>query len=1101
MWIVRLALRRPYTFVVMSVLILVLGIVSIETMSTDIFPTIDIPVVTVVWSYSGTSPDEMEKRFTTISERAMTTTVNDIEHLESQSVNGISIIKIFFQPGVKVEAAVAQVTAVNQTILRILPPGTTPPFILQFSASNVPILQAVASSNKLSESELFDVGSQFIRTQLATVQGAQVPQPYGGRIRQVAVDLDPAALYSKGLSPQDVVNALTAQNLILPAGDIKIQDRDYVVRTNASPQIAAQLNDIPIKQVNGATVYMRDVATVHEGSAPQQSIVRYNGQRAVLMTILKASSSSTLDIVAKVKEVLPRILANVPPPAPEIRILFDQSIFVRAALEGVVKEAAIAAGLTAIMILLFLGSWRSTVIIAVSIPLSILVSVICLKFLGQTLNTMTLGGLGLAVGILVDDATVEIENIHRNLGLGKEIEPAILDGAAQIAVPAFVSTLAICIVFVPVVFLTGAAKSLFVPLGMAVVFAMMASYFLSRTLVPTMVKFLLAKEVDVYSLAEASHGDHPLSAEEQAEVDQKMRGLGVIWRTHFAFNRVFEALRSRYQRLLDWALVHPGFSLGCFGLFIVLSACLLPFIGQDFFPDVDAGSFRLHVRTAPGTRLEATEAIFAQVENVIRATIPADELDGILDNIGTPNGAFNLAFGDGALTDVQDGEILVSLNQEKHKPTALYREKLRETLRKQFPQTTFFFQASDIVNQILNFGLPAPIDIQVSGRLAEANYATAQAIRADIAKIPGVVDAHVHQVMYAPELRVNVDRSRAQLLNMTEQNVAGSMLTALSGSGIAAPNYWLSPKNGVNYTVVVQVPPTTLDSVDKLNNLPISNGTTTTQGATNAGAPPVGASQFLSNLAQIQHGASPAITNHYNVQPVYDVYSSVQGRDLGGVNRDIQKVLKNYTVQSGKLSKGATITVRGQVKSMQDSFTGLGLGMIFAVLLVYLLMVVNFQSWLDPFIILMALPGAACGILWMLFLSGTTFSVPSLMGTIMTIGVATANSILMVTFANDQRSLGLNSIQAASAAGFTRLRPVMMTALAMILGMLPMSLGMGEGGEQNAPLGRAVIGGLLVATATTLVIVPIFYSLLRKKVPSHLQTEELPEPEEEFSHA
>lgn len=1100
MWIVRLALRRPYTFVVMSVLILVLGIVSIETMSTDIFPTIDIPVVTVVWSYSGTSPDEMEKRFTTISERAMTTTVNDIEHLESQSVNGISIIKIFFQPGVKVEAAVAQVTAVNQTILRILPPGTTPPFILQFSASNVPILQAVASSNKLSESELFDVGSQFIRTQLATVQGAQVPQPYGGRIRQVAVDLDPSALYAKGLSPQDVVNALTAQNLILPAGDIKIQDRDYVVRTNASPQIADQLNNIPIKQVNGATIFMRDVATVHEGSAPQQSIVRYNGQRAVLMTILKASSSSTLDIVARVKEVLPRILANVPPPAPDIRILFDQSIFVRAALEGVVKEAAIAAGLTAVMILLFLGSWRSTVIIAVSIPLSILVSIICMKFLGQTLNTMTLGGLGLAVGILVDDATVEIENIHRNLGLGKEIEPAILDGAAQIAVPAFVSTLSICIVFVPVVFLTGAAKSLFVPLGLAVVFAMMASYFLSRTLVPTMVKFLLAKEVDVYSLAEAAHGEHPLSAEEQAEVDRKMRGLGAIWRTHFAFNTVFEKLRSRYQRLLDWTLAHTAFTLGCFGLFIALSACLLPFIGQDFFPDVDAGSFRLHVRAAPGTRLEATEALFAQVETVIRQTIPAAELDGILDNIGTPNGAFNLAFGDGSLTDVQDGEILVSL-KEDHKPTAIYREKLRDTLRKQFPQDTFYFQASDIVNQILNFGLPAPIDIQVSGRLADANYATAQAIRADIAKIPGVVDAHVHQVLYAPELRVDVDRSRAQLLNMTEQNVAGSMLTALSGSGIASPNYWLSPKNGVNYTVVVQVPPTALDSVDALKNLPISNGTTTTAANTSAGAPPVGASQFLSNLAQIQHTASPAITNHYNVQPVFDVYASAQGRDLGGVNRDIQKVLKTYTVQSGKLSKGAAITVRGQVKSMQESFTGLGLGMIFAVLLVYLLMVVNFQSWLDPFIILMALPGAACGILWMLFLSSTTFSVPSLMGAIMTVGVATANSILMVTFANDQRSLGMNSIQAASAAGFTRLRPVMMTALAMILGMLPMSLGMGEGGEQNAPLGRAVIGGLLVATATTLIIVPIFYSLLRKTPPSYMQTEELPQEDEEFSHA
>ena len=1103
MWIVRLALRRPYTFVVMAVLILVLGVISIETMSTDIFPSIDIPVVTVVWSYSGTSPDEMEKRFTTISERAMTTTVNDIEHIESQSVSGVSVIKIFFQPGVKIEAAVAQVTAVNQTILRILPQGTTPPFILQFSASNVPILQAVLSSNKLSESELFDLGSQFVRTQLATVQGAQVPQPYGGKTRQVSVDLDPMALYAKGLSPTDVVNALTAQNLILPAGDARIGDRDYIVRTNASPALATALNDIPIKQVNGATIYMRDVAQVHEGASPQSSVVRFNGQRAVLLTILKASSASTLDIVKRVKEVLPHILSNLPPPAPDIRILFDQSIFVKAALQGVVKEAAIAAGLTAIMILLFLGSWRSTVIIAVSIPLSILVSIIVLKFMGETLNTMTLGGLGLAVGILVDDATVEIENIHRNLGLGKEIEPAILDGASQIAVPAFVSTLAICIVFIPVVFLSGAARSLFIPLGLAVVFAMMASYLLSRTLVPTMVKFLLAREVDVYALAEAEHGDHPLTPAEMAGIEEQRRSLGRIWRTHFAFNRVFERLRLRYQRMLDWALSHTSFALGCFGLFMILSFCTIPFIGRDFFPDVDAGSFRLHVRTAPGTRLEATEAVFGQVENVIRQIIPADELTGILDNMGVPNGSFNLAFGDGSLSDVQDGEILVSLNEEHHKPTAMYREKLRSTLRKQFPETVFYFQASDIVNQILNFGLPAPIDIQISGRLAAQNYASAEQISRAVSQVPGAVDVHVHQVLYAPELRVNVDRVRAGTVNMTEQNVANSMLFALSGSGTATPNYWLNPTNGVNYSVIVMVPPTQMDSVAKLNSLPITtgSGSGTTVAQNTGGTPTAPATQLLSNLAQIQHLSSPGITNHYNVQPVYDVYANVQGRDLGGVYSDIQRILQGYTPENGKLSKGAVLSVRGQVKSMQDSFTGLGLGMIFAVLLVYLLMVVNFQSWLDPFIILMALPGAACGILWMLFLTGTTFSVPSLMGAIMTVGVATANSILMVTFANDQRSLGLNSLQAAAAAGFTRLRPVLMTALAMILGMLPMSLGMGEGGEQNAPLGRAVIGGLLVATATTLVIVPIFYSLLRKAPPASMQVEATAEQEEFFEHA
>ncbi len=1098
MWIVRLALRRPYTFVVMAVLILVLGIVSIETMSTDIFPQIDIPVVSVIWSYNGTSPDEMEKRFTTISERAMTTTVNDIEHIESQSVSGVSVIKIFFQPGVKVEAAVAQVTAVNQTILRVLPPGTTPPFILQFSASNVPILQAVMSSDRLSETDLYDLGAQFVRTQLATVQGAQVPNPYGGRNRQVAVDIDSSAMFAKGVSPNDVVNALTAQNLILPAGDARIGDRDYLVRTNASPLIVTQLNDMPIKQVNGATIYMRDVAQVHEGSAVQTAIVRSDGRRAVLLTILKASSASTLDIVQRVKEALPKILANLPPPVPDIKILFDQSIFVRAALQGVVKEAAIAAGLTAVMILLFLGSWRSTVIIAVSIPLSILVSIIVMKFLGQTLNTMTLGGLGLAVGILVDDATVEIENIHRNLGLGKEIEPAILDGAAQIAVPAFVSTLAICIVFVPVVFLSGAARSLFTPLGMAVVFAMLASYFLSRTLVPTMVKFLLAAEVEVYALAEAEHGEHALSETELVALKEKKRSLGAIWRTHFAFNRVFEAIRSRYQRLLDWSLGHPAFALGCFTLFVFISFFTIPFIGQDFFPDVDAGSFRLHVRCPPGTRLERTEEIFGQVDQEIRNTIPANELTQVLDNIGVPQG-FNLAFGDGSLTDVQDGEILVSLDPEHHKPTAGYRAKLRETLHKKFPEEVFYFQASDIVNQILNFGLPAPIDIQISGRLAQANFNTAQQIAKAVAQVPGAVDVHVHQVMFAPELRINVDRSRAEQVNMTEATVANSALFALSGSGQASPSYWLNPVNGVNYQVVVQIPPAQVNSVASLNSLPITSGTTATTAATvnNGGTPTPGNTQLLSNLAEIQHGASPGVTNHYNVQPVYDVFVNTQGRDLGGVSTDVNKVLKTF---DGKLSKGATLTVRGQVKSMSDSFTGLGLGMIFAVLLVYLLMVVNFQSWLDPFIILMALPGAACGILWMLFLSGTTFSVPSLMGAIMTVGVATANSILMVTFANDQRSLGLNSIQAASAAGFTRLRPVMMTALAMILGMLPMSLGMGEGGEQNAPLGRAVIGGLLVATVTTLLIVPIFYSLLRKAPPLGMQVEATTE-EEEFLHA
>jgi len=1072
MWIVRLALRRPYTFVVMAVLILVMGIVSIETMSTDIFPTIDIPVVTVIWTYSGTSPDEMEKRFTTISERAMTTTVNDIEHIESQSVSGISIIKIFFQPGAKIEAAVAQVTAVSQTILRVLPPGTTPPFVLQFSASNVPILQAVLSSDKLSESDLYDLGLNFVRTQLATVQGAQVPSPYGGKARQIMVDLDLGQLYSKGLSPTDVVQALTAQNLILPAGTAKVGTTDYIVRTNASPEVLEELNDLPIKNFNGAIVYMRDVAHVHEGFSIQQNIVRINGQRAALLTILKAASASTLDIVQRVKVALPKIAAGLPPEL-KITLLFDQSIFVRAALQGVVKEAAIAATLTALMILLFLGSWRSTVIVAVSIPLSILTSIIVMKLFGQTLNTMTLGGLGLAVGILVDDATVEIENIHRNLGQGKEIEPAILDGAAQIAVPAFVSTLAICIVFVPVVFLSGAAKSLFTPLGMAVVFAMLASYLLSRTLVPTMVKFLLASEVDMYQdHEEGSHAASPAKA-------------SWIWRIHYRFNNVFERFRARYRAALDWALAHAGFSLGCFAVFAALSACLLPFIGQDFFPNVDAGTFRLHVRTPPGTRIEEVEQIFGRVEATIREIVPANELSMVLDDIGIPSGSFNLAFGDGSLTDVQDGEILVALT-EKHHPTPQYREKLRDALNQKYPDVTFYFQASDIVNQILNFGLPAPIDIQISGRQFYQNYALAQKIRQEVAGVPGATDVHINQVVYAPELRVNVDRSRAQTIGLTESSVANSMLYALAGSGQATPNYWLNPQNGVNYSVVVQTPQYRMDSVEALRGIPVTGGSASAIALSNAGISP----QLLNNLAQVEHTTSPSVTNHYNVQPVFDVFVNVRRRDLGGVSTDIERILYKYRKQ---LPPGVQLTVRGQVKSMHESFTGLGLGMIFAVLLVYLLMVINFQSWLDPFIILTALPGAACGILWMLFLSGTTFSVPSLMGAIMTIGVATANSILMVTFANDQRAAGMNALEAASSAGATRLRPVLMTALAMIIGMLPMSLGMGEGGEQNAPLGRAVIGGLLVATVTTLLIVPIIYSRLRKDQPSTMQMEEVPE--------
>ncbi|HEY8997102.1 MAG TPA: efflux RND transporter permease subunit, partial [Edaphobacter sp.] len=828
---------------------------------------------------------------------------------------------------------------------------------------------------------------------------------------------------------------------------------------------------------NGATVYIKDVGHVHEGSAIQQNIVRVDGKRAVLLTIMKSASASTLDIVKRVRERLPIIQAGLTKDL-HIDLQFDQSIFVRAALEGVVREAVIAASLTALMILLFLGSWRSTLIVAISIPLSILVSIIVMKFLGQTLNTMTLGGLGLAVGILVDDATVEIENIHRNLGQGKEIETAILDGAAQIAVPAFVSTLAICIVFVPVVFLSGAAKSLFTPLGMAVVFAMMASYLLSRTLVPTMVKFLLSSEVEMYQdhESESAHAAVPANA-------------NWIWRIHFRFNAAFENFRARYQKILDWVLGHAAFSLGCFALFIALSCCLLPFIGQDFFPDVDAGTFRLHVRTAPGTRIEEVERIFSGVDATIREVIPQNELALILDDIGIPNGSFNLAFGDGSLTDVQDGEVLVSLNEDHH-PTAEYRRKLREVLHKKFPDVVFYFQASDIVNQILNFGLPAPIDIQISGRAFYSNYEWARKIRQEVAGVPGTTDVHINQVVYSPELRVNVDRSRAQTIGLSESNVANSMLYALAGSGTASPNYWLNPQNGVNYSVVVQTPQYNMSSLSQLANIPVTASGAARAATSDPQQVAAPGPQLLNNLALIERNSSPSITNHYNVQPVFDVFAGVHGRDLGGAARDIDKIVDKYRKL---VPPGTLITMRGQVVSMRESFTGLGLGMIFAVLLVYLLMVVNFQSWLDPFIILTALPGAACGILWMLFLSGTTFSVPSLMGAIMTVGVATANSILMVTFANDQRIAGMTAVAAASSAGSTRLRPVLMTAFAMIIGMLPMSLGLGEGGEQNAPLGRAVSGGLIVATFTTLLIVPLIYSRLRGRQPVIMHMEEVPE--------
>ncbi|MGA7904684.1 MAG: efflux RND transporter permease subunit [Terrimicrobiaceae bacterium] len=1041
MWIVRLALRRPYTFTVMAILIGLLGIVSIVRMATDIFPSIDIPVVSVIWSYSGVAAEEMEKRFVTVCERAMTTTVNDIEHIESQSYNGVAVIKVYFHEGAKVEAGVAQITSICQTLLRIMPPGTTPPLIIQYSASNVPILQLGISSRTLSEQQLYDLGLNFIRTQLATVQGAQVPLPYGGKARQIMVDLDPQKLQANGLSASDVSNAINAQNVIVPAGTLKLGEREYNVRLNSSPQVLDMLNDLPIKEVNGAMVYIRDVANVRDGFAVQTNIVSQNRIRSALLTVLKSANASTLDIIKRVKDVLPRIKATLPPEL-DITQLFDQSVFVRAAINGVLKEGVIAACLTALMILLFLGSWRSTLVVATSIPLSILCSIIILGALGQTLNIMTLGGLALAVGILVDDATVEIENIHRNLATGKPMVRAILDGAQQIAVPAFVSTLCICIVFVPVFFLSGVARFLFEPLAMAVIFAMLASYFLSRTVVPTMVKFLL-------------------KAHAPDEVNGKSSFFG---RIHDRFNGGFEKLRLRYMGMLSWSLNHRRVVFLAMLAAVVLGAILTPFLGRDFFPQVDAGQFRLQVRAPPGTRLEATEQRFYEVGGMIRQVIPSSEIYTILDNIGLPTSGINLAFGDNATTSSADGEILVALNPLNHRPTADYIRTLRYRLREQFPDMEFFFQAADIVGQILNFGLPAPIDIQMTGRDPK-NYALAKEIEARVEKIPGAADVHLHQLVHGPDLRVNVDRTRAEQLGLSQRDVAGTVLTSLSSSGQASPNFWLNFQNGVNYQVAVQTPQYKMDSLSSLLNTSIV---------------PSGEMQpqLLGNLATLERSESPVIVNHYNVQPVFDILANVQGRDLGGVADDVQRVLTKF---QSKLPRGTFLSMRGQVQSMNSSFVGLGAGIIFSIVLVYLLMVVNFQSWTDPFIIITALPGALCGIVWVLFITGTTLSVPSLMGAIMAIGVATANSILLVTFANDERRAGRSAAEAARAAGYTRLRPVIMTALAMIIGMLPMSLGFGEGGEQNAPLGRAVIGGLLVATFATLFFVPVVYSLLRKR--------------------
>ena len=1055
MWVVRLALRRPYTFIVMALLILVMGLFTIERTPTDIFPPINIPVVTVIWSYNGFSPNDMANRICTISERAATTTVPDIEHIESESLPGISVIKFYFQPGVNVDLGVAQLTSIMQTLIRAFPLGTTPPLIISSSASSVPILQMGLGGKGLSETQLYDLGTNFVRTQLATIEGAAIATPYGGKPRAIMVDLDIPALEAKGLSPVDVNNAITLNNLILPGGTEKIGPREYNVFLNGSPNVVAALNNVPIKSVNGSMVFIRDVAYVHDGFNVQTNIIRTNGVRSSLLTVLKNGDASTLSVVERVKDALPRIMTTLPPNM-AVTPLFDQSIFVRSSVEGVVREALIAACLTAAMILVFLGSWRSTLIVSVSIPLAILTSICCLGFLGQTMNTMTLGGLALAVGILVDDATVTIENIHLNIHEGKSLTKAILDGAQQIATATFVATLSICIVFVSVVFLTGPAKFLFTPMAMAVVFAMLASYILSRTLVPVMVKFMLHKEMDMYQNDSGDLGAHARDP---------------FYRFHRAFHVFFERFRDAYVAILRGCLEHRSRTFLLFGSLFVSAVVLIPFIGQDFFPSVDAGQIRLHVRAPAGTRIEETARIFEQVEETIRETIPAKQLDMTISNIGLPVSGINLAFSDSATIGAADGEILVQL-KEDHDSTFEYIAKLRRVFRHKYPDLTFFFQPADIVNQILNFGLPAPIDIQVVGR-SPKNYDVAVAISNDVKKIPGTADVHVHQVLDTPAIDVNVDRDRAKDMGLAESDVANNLLVSLSSSGQVSPNFWLDPKNGVSYSILVMTPQYQMDSLAKLQNTPIHGAN--------------GATELLSNLATFRRDRSIQNINHYNVQPVFDVYANVQNRDLGSVSRDVNTVLAKY---EHHLPRGSSLTVRGQVQSMNESFVGLGTGIAFAILLVYLLLVVNFQSWVDPFIIIMALPGALSGIVWTLFGTHTTFSVPSLMGTIMCVGVATANSILIVTFANDQRKEGASAFDAALAAGHTRLRPVLMTALAMIVGMFPMALGLGEGGEQNAPLGRAVIGGLAIATFTTLLFVPVVYSRLRGKDQAPMDAED-----------
>ena len=1057
MWIVRLALRRPYTFVVMALLILILGPLVIYNTPTDVFPDINIPVISVVWSYTGLSADEMASRIVVSYERGLTATVNDIEHIESQSLNGLGVVKIYFHPNVRLEMALAQVTAISQAAVRTDPPGTTPPFIITYDASSVPILQLALSGKDLSEQQLNDLGANFIRSQLATVQGAVLPNPYGGKQRQVQVDLDIAALQAKGLSPNDVVSAIGSQNLILPSGTVKIGAFENDVELNSSPRTIKELNDLPIKTVGTNTIYIRDVAHVRDGNPPQTNIVHVDGQRAALMTVLKSGNASTLDVIAKIKEAMPRALASLPPEL-QVRPIADQSLFVRAAVNGVAREAVIAACLTGLLILIFLGSWRSTLIIAVSIPLSILTSLIVLSAIGQTINIMTLGGLALAVGILVDDATVAVENINRNLAMGKETIQAILDGSQEIAVPAFVSTLSICIVFVPMFLLTGVARYLFVPLAEAVIFAMLASYLLSRTLVPTMARFLL-------------------QAHEEESTRKSLASRNPLVRLQGNFEQWFENLRAGYREVLQKCLAQRVLFPLAFLALCVGSFALLPWLGEDFFPAADAGQIKLHLRAPTATRIEETAALCDEVERSIRSQIPAQEIASLIDNIGLPYSAYNYTYSTSAPIGPEDADIMISL-AEKHRPTDEYIHDLRLNLAKEFPGVLFYFPPADIVSQILNFGLPAPIDIQIVGRDVDANHQFANTLMQQLSSVTGIADLRIQQPFNQPKLHIDVDRTKALQAGFTQREVAGNLLVSLSGSFQTSPSFWLDPESGVSYIVATQSPQYNFESLQDIENIPV-NGTSRAPW------------QMLANLGNITRGVGMATVSHYNAQTVLDIFGSTQGRDLGGVARDLQAIVDRNRSQ---LPRGSQIIVRGQIATMQSSFVGLLAGLAFAIFLIYLLIVVNFQSWLDPLIIISALPAALAGIVWILFVTHTTISVPALTGSIMCMGVATANSILVVSFAKERMAEGLDPARAAEEAGFTRFRPVIMTAMAMIIGMVPLALGLGEGGEQNAPLGRAVIGGLFLATVATLFFVPAVYSLIHgsRKNPGKSVVMELP---------